>query len=692
MTLYPSFQEAFQSHQAGQLHLAQTLYRQILQEDSKNSQVLHLLGVVEAQLKNYTEALDLINQAIRLHPTVSDYHTHLGNVLYEMGDLDQAVASYQQALSLNSNDSETYNNLGNVHHLQGHLAEAITCYQQALRLNPNHAEIYNNLGYVLHKQGRFQEALTCLQEAVARPPTSPKVYCNLASTLTELEHLEEAVAAYRQALSLRPESVEAQLGLATTLTQMGHLTEAVEQFEQMLRNHPDHAEVHNNFGTTLCWQGRTEEGIAHYRRALEINPTDAKVHSNLIYLLNFSPNYDRAAIFQEHQRFNEQHSLPLMATVKPHLANDTSLRRLKIGYVSPDFMRHPLAIFMESVFIHHDHRQFEIFCYYNNTTVDEVTQRFQRYADHWQCCSELSDEALAEVIRGDKIDILVDLAGHTANNRILLFARKPAPIQVFHTVGYANTTGVSAIAYRITDRYADPPEVAEAFSAEALVRLPASYYCYYPEVPTLPVNDLPALQSGYITFGSFNNAAKFNPSLFALWANVLHAVPHSKLLLMTKSFKDSTARQLVLEALTGLGISSERVILDYAVTTEDTLVAYHRVDVALDAYPFNGATTTCQALWMGIPVITLVGQTPAARAGLSILTTVGFKEWVAYTPEEYVEICRKLTSSLDSLRQLRQQIRPQMQSSPVLNGLAYTRHLERAYQQMWEGWGRGGSL
>jgi predicted O-linked N-acetylglucosamine transferase (SPINDLY family) len=480
--------------------------------------------------------------------------------------------------------------------------------------------------------------------------------------------------------------VEVHNNLGGLLSIQNKFSEAIACYQQALTFAPNSAEIHNNLGIALKDKGLVEDAIAHYRRALEIK-LSTRIHSALLLTLQYSEDYDPVALFAEHQRFNKQHILPLTGAIKPYLTERNPWRQLKIGYLSQDFRRHSVVYFIEPLLAHHDHQQFEIFCYYNNTQNDAVTQRLQQYSDHWCNCVTLSDEALVGRICADQIDIMVDLMGHTSN-RMLVMAKKPAPVQVAY-LGYSNTTGLSTIDYRITDGYAEPEGVADKFSSEVLVRMPDSYFCYRPadETYLAPVGPLPALQNGYLTFGSFNIHAKLSPTILSLWAQVLHALPHSKLFIKAISLNELATRQALEDYFAKLGVTAERLILTgYASSMKDHLNMYHQVDIALDSYPYNGATTTCETLWMGVPVVTLVGETPASRMGLSILATVGLTELIAQTKEEYVNICLKLAGERTYLQQLRAGMRYRLQSSPLMAASAFTRHLESVYRKMWVNW------
>jgi predicted O-linked N-acetylglucosamine transferase (SPINDLY family) len=338
------------------------------------------------------------------------------------------------------------------------------------------------------------------------------------------------------------------------------------------------------------------------------------------------------------------------------------------------------------VLAHHDHEQFEIVGYYNQNKHDSFTERLQSYTDHWRDCFTMSDEALAKTIREDQIDILIDLAGHTGNNRLLVFARKPAPIQMTY-LGYPRSTGVETIDYRLTDNYVDVQGLNEEFNSEQLIKLPNSYFCYRPLDKAPPINDLPAKERGYITFGCFNQLGKLTTAMQILWAKLLNAIPNAKLLLKNKSFQDEPTRRNLLNKLIQLGITAEHLQLEPTIPdVHEHLKLYQRIDIALDTYPYNGATTTCEALWMGVPVISLQGETQVSRMGLSILSTVGLSEWVASTPEEYFQLAIKFANDINQLQQLRQTMRQRLQASPLLDGITFTRHLEQVYRQVWEKW------
>ncbi len=714
LSLAEALQLAIRQHQAGHLSQAEAIYRQVLEVAPNHSEVLHLLGVIAAQRNNFAQSIELINQAIAIDNTVANFYSSLGIAWSGQQQWEKAIASFNQAITLNPNHQEVHHNLGNlfrhhnrwsesahhyrqylalnpndaiVHHnlglvlmQQGQLNEAVQCYQRALTLNPNNAETYHNLGYALSELGNLAKAIDCYYRALALAPKEAKTHKNLGEILRYQGQLEKAITAYRQALALNPNEAGIYNNLGTVLSQVGKLSEAITCFQQALQLDADFLEARSNLASALLYQGQTQLAITYYKQALAKQP-NALTHSNLLFALHYTVAYDLATLFSEHQQFNKHYAV----SVIPSLLKERQLAsKLKIGYVSTDFHKHSVAYFFEPILAHHDHEQFEIFCYYNGTTTDKVTQRLQNYADHWINCNSWSDEVFVTEIRQAQIDILVDLNGHTNHNRLLVFTRKPAPIQVTY-LGYPSTTGLTAIDYRITDNYVDPENRSDSFHSEQPLRMPTSYFCYRPDEDSPPVNSLPVTEKGYITFGSFNNYAKLSTDILAIWAQVLNTIPNAKLLVKSRSLNDPNTRQRFKQELAQFDIDSGRLILaNYATSTAAHLSHYHQIDIGLDSYPYNGATTTCEALWMGVPVVTLVGEKPAARMGLSILSALGLTELIAHTSTEYVDICVKLAHDTAYLQQLRANLRTQMQNSPLMDAVTFTNHLEAAYQQMWQ--------
>jgi predicted O-linked N-acetylglucosamine transferase (SPINDLY family) len=607
-------------------------------------------------------------------------HTQQGLVLAQQGRLDDAKAQFLQALALDPGSVDVRNNLGCVAFLQRRYDEAVAYYEAVVHDAPEHVDAHSNLGAALLKQGHTEQAILHAREALRLRPDLAAAYTHLANALRESGQEQEADGYYEQALRLRPDDPSAQANQGAVLLRRGKIDDAAAHFRQALRLKPDFADAQNSLGNVYREQMQTPEAIACYRRALELAPHSTVLHSNLIHMLNFDPAYDAAALFAEHLQWARQRAEPLAAGVEPIEVDRTPDRRLRIGYVSPNFREQAINFFVEPILQSHDHAQFEFVCYSDAAHADATTERLRGYADGWHDTHRLTDEQLAQLIRQDQVDILVDLAGHTPQNRMLVFARKPAPVQVTY-LGYQNTTGMSVMDYRLTDDYADPPGTTDEYYTEQLIRLPKSFFCYRPSPDSPPVTLLPATASGHITFGAFNNPAKITPEAIATWSQILSSVPESRLLLLVA---DSEGRNdYALEQFQQHGIDASRLEFVSRRPQPEYLALYQRVDIALDTFPFNGLTTTCDALWMGVPVVTLSGSTYASRFGACALIALKMKALVAQTPAQYVKIAVRLASEPKKLADVRAALRKRFADSSLVDAQGFTRSLEAAYRSMW---------
>mgnify|MGYP001076071199 CR=1 FL=1 len=440
----------------------------------------------------------------------------------------------------------------------------------------------------------------------------------------------------------------------------------------------------NSLGSAYQGQGDFENAERCYRQCLAATPGDLQARSNLLMLLNYLPDADAARVFAEHLEWGRvaESRIPRL---DPAGFDHDPQRRVRVGYVSPDFREHSVASFIEPVLRQHDRSRFEVCCYSSLPTPDETTLRIRASVDVWRDIHKLSDGEAARLIRDDRIDILVDLSGHTSGGRLGIFAARPAPLQMTW-MGYPNTTGLGAIDYRITDGVADPAG-EEAWYSEALMRLDGCFLCYQPDPDTPEVAPLPALANGHVTFGSFNNFSKINPGVLQLWSEVLKQVPGSRLLLKCPALTDAFVQRRVSDALQALGIGAERVdLLGHTRTRQDHLALYARVDIALDTFPYNGTTTTCEALWMGVPVVTLSGRHHAGRVGASLLKAVGHPEWIAATAENYVRTATGLAADLDALQAIRAVLRRDVAASKLCDATGFVRRIETAYRDIWRCW------
>lgn len=607
------------------------------------------------------------------------------NEYYRRGDLYLAERLYREVLEDQPNNFEAYNNLGNILQDQGRTDEAISCYQKAIKLNPNFAGTYYNLGDALQDKGQLDEAIICYQKVIELDPAFSRAYNNLGVALEKKGEIDKAADYCEKAIALDPTFLEAYFNLGNALHDKGQFDKAIACYQKSLQYNPYHVGTYTNLGNVFQSRGQLDKAEACYRCAIQISPGDPAPHEALLMSMNYDSRHNAQSIFSEHLQFAKHFEEPLSHLIPDHLNQRHSDRRLRIGYVSPDFRKHAVAYFIEPVLSTHNKKQFEVFCYSNAHLKDEVAKRFRGYADHWQEIAELSDENAAELIRNDGIDILVDLAGHTARNRILLFARKPAPVQV-SWIGYLATTGLSAMDYKIVARYTDPPGVTEEYYTEELMRLPDCFLCYLPDKNSPQVGELPARVSGHITFGSLNNFSKVTPAVLSSWSALLNALPDSRLILKTKSLSDGATRRYATEMFAQTGIAAERISLLPWEPSPGHMETYTRIDIGLDTFPFNGGTTTCEAMWMGVPVITLAGQANASRMGVSLLSSVGLAGLIAGTPDEYVQIAVDLASDVERLQSLRKRLRGMMAHSPLTDAKRFTLNLENCYRKMWETW------
>jgi predicted O-linked N-acetylglucosamine transferase (SPINDLY family) len=593
--------------------------------------------------------------------------------LHRAGQHAAAAARYEEFLRLEPRRVDVLLQLGLAWRGAQRPAEALQAFDRARQADPRCADAHQQAGLVLKRLGRLPEALVALQTATALSPHAAPAWLNLGAAHLDADQPREAVAAFRHALALEPQRAEAHNILGVALTAIGDLAGARQAFGEALRLKPAYAAAHNNLGRVCKMEGAMDQAVTHYRAALALEPHPG-THSNLLLALNYVPDLAPAELFAEHRRWNALHAAAAPAGVAA--VPRPGARRLRLGYFSPDFNHHAVSYFIAPVLAAHDRSRIEVFCYANLLTEDHVTARLRGLAEHWCDISRLDDAAAAERIRRDELDLLVDLAGHTARNRLLVFARRPARVQATW-IGYPNTTGMTAMDYRITDAVTDPRGMTEAWHSERLVRLAGPFSCYEPDAAAPAVSALPADRLGTITFGCFNNFAKVSPPVFAAWSALLAAVPGSQLLLKSRGLADPATVQRVHAGFARHGVRPERIHCDgRELSVRDHLSLYHDVDVALDPFPYNGTTTTCEALWMGVPVVTLAGGVHASRVGASLLTHVGLPDWIAGSVDDYVRIAVAAVNDRPRLARLRATLRDQVRQSPLCDAPGFTRNLE----------------
>ena len=603
---------------------------------------------------------------------------------YSQGDSEQARAVCERVLKRRPNDAAAHDLLGVLELDAGRGDEAVRALERAVELQPTRAASLCNLGLAYARVGAAERATEVLRKAVELQPTMTEAAIHLGMILLDrgevaeaLRHLDDVAAVASRDPAIAEALANVFSRLARAQLQHGKHADAVATVRRALALEPSVANHHRLLSVALLGVGDLEGALVALERVLALAPALADAHSSLIFHLPFSPTRDAKVQAEETRRWSDRHAAPLIARRRPHPHDRASERRLRVGYVSPDFRDHVQRLYMLPVLRQHDRSRFEIVAYSSVETPDEWTRTISGHTDVWREVTNLNDGELAALIRDDRVDVLVDLSMHMTDNRLRTFAERPAPVQL-SWLAYPGTTGVDGIDYRLTDPFLDPPGEPPPY-AERSLWLPDTFWCYDPDSEE-PVRALPALADGHVTFGCLNNFLKVNAGVLDLWARVLTAVPGARLLMLAPS---EWARTLVGETLAKAGVARERVEFVGMQARRDYLATYHRIDVCLDCVPYNGHTTSLDAFWMGVPVVTLVGPTVVGRAGLSQARNLGLDELVATDAEQFVAIAAGLAGDVSRLAGLRQQLRGRLQRSPLMDSPRFTRALEAAFREAW---------
>jgi len=674
--------------EAGNLKEAETCYRKALEQRPEMAVCHYNLGNVLLEGGRADEAAASYERALAREPEYTEARLNLGAALRDLGRLEEAASCYERALAESSANAQACVNYGAVLRDLAKPAEAESWYRRALDLDPDAPLAHFNMGNALRDQGRLDEAVSSYRRAVSLEPGTPSFLINLGNALRDSGNAAESVAVYRQALELEPHNPEVLINLGNAWKELGNSEEAIRIYTQALLARPDMAEAHYNLGTVFQDQCRITDAMACYRQALELKPDHVVAHSNLLMNIQYDTSITPEDLLRESGAWESAHLAGVRVMPLPADRPDPE-RPLRVGYVSGDLRRHPVGYFLDGVLASHDRKRFRIHCYANQSFGDDLTDKLRSNSDAWQTVFGMPDDHLADLIRKDGIDILVDLAGHTARNRLLVFGRKPAPVQVTWA-GYVGTTGLSAMDYLVSDDR-ETPAGTDHWYVESVVRLPDCYVCYTPPDYAPPVAPLPALRNGFVTFGCFNNLAKINPEVISLWTELLACIPDARLLMVTKALGDPCIERRYREAFEAGGVGG-RVDFSGMVPHRELLGRYGDVDVALDPFPYSGGLTTLESLWMGVPVITLGGERFASRHSLSHLTAAGLPELIAGDRGGYVARAVSLASDLSRLEKMRSSLRGRLAGSPLCDAPRFTRNLEHAYRSMWLRWCREGSL
>lgn len=623
---------------------------------------------------------DTLYQEAAAHaPQLAEAQSALAASLLTQGRDAEALEQYRRALALKPDQPTLQFMRGLLAHRNDYGGEAIEAYARAVEQKPDYADAWVNLGLALAAASRPMESLEAYRRALAIDPDHPEAHINYGLGLSSFGVMEEAISIMRRATELRPRSALVWSNFAAMLILDSRLVQAEAALRRAVDLDPKSVGALTNLGSTLRGPARQRESVAVLRKALELDPGHVIAHDNLMLSLLYADDVSNEEIVESARNFGA--SIKVAQTHPAPIPTPREGRRLRIGYVSPDLRRHSVSYFFEPLLVQHDRTQFEVFCYYLMAQEDEVTRRLTALADHWVPCSGMEAHHLAQRVRDDAIDILVDLAGHTSQHRLQAFAEQAAPVQMTW-LGYPSTVGLPAIGYRITDWQVDPPGY-ERFNTETPLRLPHSYFCYRPG-PAPEIGPLPLKQQGYLTFGSFNSLAKLSDATVELWADVLRRVPQSRLMLKNKMFAEPETMQRVQASFAAAGIAAQRLdLLAWTDSSDSHLDLYNQVDIALDTYPYNGATTTCEALWMGVPVVSRCGEKNVSRMGRSLLASCDLMELVAESNEDFVRKVIDLGSDVARLSALRAGLRERMRASPLMDEPAFGKAIEALYEQAW---------
>ncbi|HEY8023051.1 MAG TPA: tetratricopeptide repeat protein [Burkholderiaceae bacterium] len=644
------------------------------------------LGVTLRDLGQHQHALAAFSEAEKFKPDSAVVHNHMANALLELGQIDAAATHYRRAISLDPQFAFALNSLGNLLQSQHHCEEAEALYRQALAARPEYAEAHNNRGVALRELARYDEAIASFERAIACKANFVEAYSNLGSALLDAGRVDDAIASCRKAVQLNTDFAEAHSNLGHVLHVGRRYDEALACFLRALEINPNFADAHSNLGALQRDMGKLEAALESCRRALQLKPGFIDAHSNLLFSSNYLATQEPAALLADARRFGAaaaQGAHPF--TSWPNLPD--AKRTLRLGMVSGDLYNHPVGFFLDqtiAALAEECGGRLDIFAYSNRVESDALTERIKSHCAAWRNVVGMSDRKLAQQIREDGIDILLDLSGHTSNNRLAMFAWKAAPIQA-SWLGYFATTGLDAIDYLIADPWTLPPS-EEKFFTEKIWRLPETRLCFSAPDIALDVAPLPAHGNGSITFGCFNNLSKINDAVVALWCDILDAIPDSRLFLKNMQFGEPGARQAAAERFAARGIDAARLILEGPSSREQYLRSYDRIDIALDPFPYTGGTTTAEALWMGVPVLSLAGQRFLSRQGAGLLANAGLPGWVAKNTVQYIALAVSHAADIEQLSALRKNLRGRVLASPIFDAGRFAIHFETMLRNMWRSW------
>jgi predicted O-linked N-acetylglucosamine transferase (SPINDLY family) len=698
----------------GEFAQAEEQLKLVLGADAGDAEALVLLGRVLAERGERGGALNAFEKALRLRKDDTDALANYAAALQKFGRGKDAVSQMRKAVAIAPDSVELQTRLGLVLEENARFADALAAFAKAARLNPSVGFVWFRQGKLLRGLNRAGESVEALRKAVALPGalgefhyelgvslqmsknlpgalesfkkavamgfSSAPLYCNLGVVLKELRMHGDAILAFHKAIKLDPSNPSYLNNLGAVAHEVGLNSEALDCFREVVRQNPKLPSAHNNTGNLLKDRACGHEALPHYRKAMELAPQDRDAPSNYLLCHMYLAGMDPSVVFEEHRKWGVDTAKKFPPAFKFKARAPGA--KLRVGFLSADLCHHPVAHFIEPVFRHYDKSKFEFFAYGDQRKSDAFSERLSKLVDSWAETCGLDHGALAKKIHGDRVDILFDLAGHTAYNRMGTFALKPAPLQATY-LGYPGTTGLPAMDFRLTDVHADPVGTTERYHTESLVRLPRCAWCYEPDAVAPELAPPPFQRNGFITFGCFNNMAKMNPDLFGFWAEILKAVPGSHLRIKTRTLRDKGVCGELKSFFVSRGIGESR--LDFLAHTKKTgehLANYNEVDIALDSFPYHGTTTTCEAMWMGVPVVSRAGSTHVSRVGVSLLNAVGLREFSVDSEAAYISKAVELAGDTARLAELRAGMRGRMLASPLMDGPGFAVDFAGALEEM----------
>jgi protein O-GlcNAc transferase len=675
------FQQGFVMHQQGYLAEAKNFYEQVLAIRPEHFDALHLLGLICAQNKKPAQALDFLKKATSINTNYAPAFYNLGVVLQDLNRFNEALVSLDRAIALKPDYAEAYSSRGNALHELKQYQQSIASHDKAILINPNHAKTWYNRGNSLLELQKYDQSVASYDRAIALKPDYAEAYSNMGLALYELKQYQQSVAYYDRAIALKPDYVEAYSSRGNALHELKQYQQSVASYDRAIALKPDYAQVYSNRGGVLSSICRYEEAAESYREAIRVDPNNLYALSGWLMSVNYHASLNLQDALTEAKIYGSKvskNSIPKFT--KWSLALKTN--KLKIGFVSGDLCSHPVGYFIEGLIEHLDQNQFELYAFTTHYLTDELTSRIKPFFNEWIPIYGMSDLDAAVVIHEKNIHVLIDLSGHTKHNRLPIFSYKPSPVQVTY-LGLPNTTGVPEIDFVIGDSYSLPSEYERQFT-ERIWRLPHVYLCLKPPRTKVKMEKLPALENGFVTFGCFNNLSKMNNTVIETWSRILKSTPNSRLYLKTNQLSDLTIQEQILQKFKLNGIEENRLILKgFLDSHTNHLDEYTKVDIALDTFPYPGVTTSFEAIWMGVPVLNLKGNSFLSSTATSISINAGLNDWISISVEDYINKAFYFASDLQRLAQIKILLRERSMRSPLFDNARFAKNFGNALKGMY---------